>query len=74
MSNVETDLPFEHLLGLSFLASRVRSQDVTNIVVPGQIDTFEGQSIVRILPEAQAIFDDMKDNGVLDQPHAGANV
>lgn len=74
MSNVETDLPFEHVLGLAYLASTVKTPDVNNIVVPGQIDTFEGQSIVRILPEAQAIFDDMKDNGTLDQPHEGAYV
>lgn len=74
MSNVETDLPFEHILGMAYLASKVRPEDVTNLVVPGQIDTFRGQSIVRVLPAAQAIFDDMKDNGRLDQPHDGANV
>lgn len=74
MNGVETDLSTDEILALAYLAAEVDARDVTNIVVPGKIGEERGQSIVRIEPEAQAIFEDLADNGVLDDQHAGADV
>ena len=74
LANVETDLSFDQVMGLAFLAAQIKTADVNNIVVPGTIGVQNGESIVRISPSAQAIFTDVKDNGILDQHHQGANV
>lgn len=65
MRNVQTDLPLTEVLDLAFTASSVKPQKVRNMVVPGTIGSAGGASIVSISSSAQAIYDDMADDGIV---------
>lgn len=74
MQNVDTDLSWDQVLALAYLAARVKPSQITNLVVPGRIGHAGDQSIVEIDAEAaNQIFDDLAD-GRLDSEHEGADV
>ena len=73
MRNVDTDLSWDQVMALAYLAVRVEPAQVTNLVVPGKIRMEQGQSAVLVDPSAEAIFEDLSD-GRLDAEHAGADV
>lgn len=63
---LSTDLSLEELTRLTLAASRVRIEDVRNLVVPATIGMAGAASVVYISPQADLIFDDLRDDGLLD--------
>lgn len=68
MRNVQTNVPFNDLVELAFTASKLQSKAVTNLVVPGSIDSINGASIVKLSSHAERLYDDMRKDGVIAGP------
>jgi len=66
LRNVSTDLSLNELLKLAFTSSRVRPDKVKNVVVPGHGAVVGGADVVMIDPGAQALYKNMRDDGILD--------
>lgn len=68
MEHVQTDLSAVDLFELGLAALTVQPNRVVNRVVPGGIGSAGGASIVTLGSEAQAVFADMADDGLLEPP------
>jgi LCP family protein required for cell wall assembly len=69
LRNMHTNVPLDQLLSLAFTASTITPKHVVNVVTPGAIANAGSQSIVQLTPEAQALFDDLKQDGLLSKDH-----
>jgi LCP family protein required for cell wall assembly len=67
LRNLQTDVPIDQLLSLSFTASSINPKHVVNIVVPGTVGMSGNQSVVNLAPDAQTIFDDLKNDGLISK-------
>ena len=69
MRNVQTTVPFGEVIQLAYTASHINPKGVTNVVLPGTTG-FEGTlSVVHLLSEKDAIFADVKPDGILSKKH-----
>ena len=69
MRNVETTVPFDEVILLAYTCSHINPKGVTNAVLPGTTG-FEGTlSVVHLLPDKDAIFADVKPDGILSKKH-----
>jgi len=66
--HVRVELGFEDLLELGVTARRLDPRRVANVVASGTVGTAGGQSVVFLDEEAQALFADVGDDGVLRDP------
>lgn len=65
LQNVQTDLAFDEVFDLMLTAVGINPERVTNVVVPGGIEMAGEASVVILTDGAQAIFDDLADDGLL---------
>lgn len=65
LRNTRTNVPLDQIMNLAFTCTTINPKHVENMVVPGTTGTVGGLSVVNITSEAQAIFDDMKDDGLV---------
>ncbi len=69
MRNVETTVPFDEVIQLAYTCSHINPHGVTNVVLPGTTG-FEGTlSVVHLLSDKDAIFADVKPDGILSKKH-----
>jgi LCP family protein required for cell wall assembly len=69
MRNVETNVPFDEIVALAYTCSHINPKGVTNVVLPGTTG-FEGSlSVVHLLSDKDAIFADVKPDGILGKKH-----
>jgi polyisoprenyl-teichoic acid--peptidoglycan teichoic acid transferase len=66
LRNVQTDLSIPELLKLAFTAREVLPGATKNVVVPAHGGTVGDQSVVFIDAGAKALYDDMRNDGVLN--------
>ena len=67
LRNMTTSVPLDELLSLAFTASTINPKHVTNIVLPGTTGTAGTQSIVNLTSQANAIFADLKKDGIVSK-------
>jgi len=65
MRNTNTDVPFDQLLKLAFLASQIPAKGVRNVVAPGSIGNAGPVSIVKLSSGAKRFYKDMKADGLI---------
>lgn len=65
LDNAWTDLSTEDLLTLGASAYFMESTDLTNIVLPGRVGTAGSASVVHLADEAEDIYRDLEDDGLL---------
>ncbi|MGH2674088.1 MAG: LCP family protein [Actinomycetota bacterium] len=68
IENIQTDLSAVELFQLSLAALSITPNRVVNRVTPGGIGSAGGASIVTLGGEADAVFADIADDGLLDPP------
>jgi LCP family protein required for cell wall assembly len=68
MENIQTDLSAVELFQLSMASLNVNPKKVVNRVTPGGIGSAGGASIVTLGGEADAVFADIADDGLLEPP------
>ena len=69
MRNVQTTVPFDEVIQLAYTCSHINPNGVTNVVLPGTTG-FEGTlSVVHLLSDKDAIFADVKPDGILSKKH-----
>lgn len=68
MTHIQTELPADELFRLALAALSVEPNRVVNRVTPGGISTAGGASIVALGSEADAMFADIADDGLLEPP------
>lgn len=69
MRNVQTTVPFDEVIQLAYTCSHINPKGVTNIVLPGTTG-FEGTlSVVHLLSDKDAIFADVKPDGIVSKKH-----
>ena len=67
MRNVRRPVPFDEVVALAYTCSHINPKGVTNAVLPGTTG-FEGTlSVVHLLSDKDAIFADVKPDGILEQ-------
>ncbi|HEX9124423.1 MAG TPA: LCP family protein [Actinomycetota bacterium] len=77
LRNVSGNVPLDQVLSLAFTASTINPKTVENMVVPGSTGMVGGISVVNLTGADQAIFDDMKNDGLVSKkniprsPNAG---
>jgi LCP family protein required for cell wall assembly len=67
LRNTTTDVPFDQVLQLAFTVTTVNPKYVQNMVAPGLTGMQGGLSVVNLTAEAQAIFQDMRDDGLVSK-------
>ena len=65
LDNAWTDLSTEDLLTLGASTYFMESSDLTNIVLPGRVGTAGSASVVHLADEAEDIYRDLEDDGLL---------
>jgi len=68
LQNVQTDLGFDEVFDLMLTAVGINPEHVTNVVAPGGIGMAGEASVVILTAEADAIFSDLADDGLLSPP------
>ena len=69
MRNVQTTVPFDEVIRLAYTASHINPRGVTNVVLPGTTGTEGTLSVVHLLSDKDAIFADVKSDGILNKKH-----
>ena len=67
LRNMQTDVPLDQLLSLAMTASTINPKHVANVVAPGTIGTAGSMSIVNLTSEATAIYNDLKNDGLISK-------
>lgn len=67
LRNVVTNVPLDQVMALAFTSTAINAKKAQNMVVPGSTGMEGGLSVVYISPSAQAIYADMKDDGVVSK-------
>lgn len=65
LRNLETDIALDQLISLAFTTTGINPKRVANIVVPGTTGMNGSSSIVNLSPEADAIYRDMANDGLI---------
>jgi LCP family protein required for cell wall assembly len=65
LRSTRTNVPLDQIMNLAFTCTTINPKHVENIVVPGTTATVGGLSIVNLTSDAQAIFNDLKDDGLV---------
>jgi polyisoprenyl-teichoic acid--peptidoglycan teichoic acid transferase len=65
LRSTRTNVPLDQIINLAFTCTTINPKHVENIVAPGTTGTVGGLSVVNLTSEAQAIFNDMKDDGLV---------
>lgn len=68
LRNVQTDLAFDEVFDLMMTAVSIDTEKVTNAVVPGGTGMAGAASVVFLSGDAPAIFKDLADDGILQNP------
>lgn len=63
--NTKTDVPYDELVRLGFLATEVPVSHVSNFVVPGTTGMVGAASVVHISPSAQSMYDELNADGCI---------
>jgi LCP family protein required for cell wall assembly len=63
--NTETDVPYDELVQLGFLATEVPVSRVTNFVVPGTTGMVGDASVVHISPSAESMYEELGADGCI---------
>lgn len=66
LANVQTDLSLAEVFDLMVTATQIDPERVGNVVVPGSPTMINGASVVQLSGSAQAIYDDVRDDGLLN--------
>jgi LCP family protein required for cell wall assembly len=69
MQNLETDLPLSEVISLAFTATTINPKNVSNAVVPAHVGMQGAESIVNIDPSAKALYNDLKNDGILQKDY-----
>ncbi len=69
MRNVQTTVPFDEVVQLAYTCSHINPKGVTNIALPGSTGTQSGLSVVFLSSEKDAIFADVKPDGIVSKKH-----
>jgi LCP family protein required for cell wall assembly len=67
LRGVKTDLRLGELIELGLLAAQVDPKRVRNVVAPGSVGMAGSASVVHLSGSAQAIFRDVRDDGILNR-------
>jgi LCP family protein required for cell wall assembly len=67
LRNVSSSVPLDQVLALAFTASTINPKYVHNMVVPGSTGMVGGISVVNLTSADQAIFDDMRNDGLVSK-------
>jgi anionic cell wall polymer biosynthesis LytR-Cps2A-Psr (LCP) family protein len=67
MQNLTTDLPLSEVISLAFTATTINPKNVSNVVVPAHVGMAGAESIVNIDPSAKALYNDLKNDGILQK-------
>jgi LCP family protein required for cell wall assembly len=67
LKNVKTDLRLGELIDLGLLAAQVHPGKVRNVVAPGSVGMAGSASVVHLSGSAQAIYRDIKADGILNR-------
>jgi hypothetical protein len=67
MTHIQTELPADELFRLALATLSIEPKRVVNRVAPGGISTAGAASIVALGSEAEAMFADIADDGLLDE-------
>lgn len=73
MRNVQTSVPFGEVLQLAYTVSHINPKGVTNIVLPGSSGMQGGLSVVFLSAQKDAIFADVKPDGILSRQNVPAS-
>jgi LCP family protein required for cell wall assembly len=73
LRNMQTDVPLDQLLSLAFTASAVNPKHVVNVVAPGSTGMAGSLSIVTLTSQAEAMFADLKNDGLLAKKNIPAS-
>ncbi|HEX9890452.1 MAG TPA: LCP family protein [Actinomycetota bacterium] len=66
LANMETDLSLVEVFDLAATATQIDPENVKNVVVPGAPTMINDASVVLISGAAQEIYDDVRDDGLLN--------
>jgi polyisoprenyl-teichoic acid--peptidoglycan teichoic acid transferase len=69
MQNLQTDLPLSEVISLAFTATTINPKNVSNAVVPAHVGMQGAESIVNIDPSAKALYNDLKNDGILQKDY-----
>jgi LCP family protein required for cell wall assembly len=69
MQNLQTDIPLPEILQLAFTATSINPKNVSNAVVPAHVGHVGAESTVNIDPSAKALYNDLKNDGVLQKDY-----
>ena len=69
LRNVQTTVPFDEVIQLAYTCSHINPKGVTNVVLPGTTGTEGTLSVVHLSSDKDAIFADMKPDGILSKKH-----
>jgi anionic cell wall polymer biosynthesis LytR-Cps2A-Psr (LCP) family protein len=63
--HVRIDAPFDDVMRLGSIARRLDPDRLTNVVAPGEVGDAGRQSVVYLTPDAQRLFDDIRDDATV---------
>jgi LCP family protein required for cell wall assembly len=69
MQNLQTDIPLSEILQLAFTCTSINPKNVSNAVVPAHVGTQGAESIVNIDSSAKALYNDLKNDGILQKDY-----
>jgi polyisoprenyl-teichoic acid--peptidoglycan teichoic acid transferase len=69
MQYLQTDLPLSEVISLAFTATTINPKNVSNAVVPAHVGMQGAESIVNIDPSAKALYNDLKNDGILQKDY-----
>jgi polyisoprenyl-teichoic acid--peptidoglycan teichoic acid transferase len=71
MRNVDTDVPLEELMSLAYAAALIPSTSVNNVALEGSTGYEGTQSVVHLSTGSEAVFADIRSDGVVDHATNG---
>lgn len=69
LRSARTDVPLDQIMNLAFTCTTINPKHVENIVVPGTTAMAGGLSIVNLSSSASAIYNDLKNDGIVSKNH-----
>jgi polyisoprenyl-teichoic acid--peptidoglycan teichoic acid transferase len=73
LPNVEMTLSIDELTNLAFTAMTISPKGVTNLVVPGTVETVDGMSVVTLSSSATDLYVDLEADGYISKKVAGTS-
>jgi LCP family protein required for cell wall assembly len=69
MQNLQTDIPLPEIIQLAFTATSINPKNVSNAVVPARVGSQGAESVVFIDSSAKALYNDLKNDGILQKDY-----